>query len=114
MLREQTQLAVQLLLEHGGKLDYILRCTGCAPAAIWLIKEAALGGEIKIVAYDLTREIASHIRAGESAAAADSKGVRQARFSINTAVNYLGGRNKIFPHTILIKVGLVDQGNLYA
>ncbi len=107
----QTQLAVKLLVEHGHTLDYILGCTGCAPAAILPIKEAGLSGQIKLVAFDLTSEIVSYIRKGEIAAAADTKGVSQVRVSINAAVNYLEARNKILPHTILVKVGLVDQSN---
>ncbi len=112
-LIEQSQLTAQLLTEHGKKLDYILGCTGCAPAAILPIKEAGLNGKIRVVAYDLTREIANFIRKGEIFASADTKGVSQARVTINAAVNFLEGRTKKLPHTILIKLGLVDQ-NSYA
>lgn len=112
-LIEQSQLAAQLLTEHGKKLDYILGCTGCAPAAILPIKEAGLNGQIRVVAYDLTGEIANFIRKGEIFASADTKGVSQARVTINAAVNFLEGRTKKLPHTILIKLGLVDQ-NSYA
>jgi len=110
-LIEQSQLAAQLLAEHGNKLDYILGCSGCAPAAILPIKQARLNGRIKIVAYDLTREIADSIRNGEISASADTKGVSQARVTINAAVNFLEGRTKELPHTILIKLGLVDRSN---
>lgn len=112
-LIEQSQLAAQLITEHGPKLDYILGCTGCAPAAILPIKEAGLNGKIRVVAYDLTGEIANSISKGEIFASADTKGVSQARVAINAAVNFLEGRTKKPPHTILIKLGLVDQ-NSYA
>lgn len=108
----QTQLAAQLLARHGRKLDYIIGCTGCAPAAILPIREAGLGKNIRIVAYDLTRRIASAIQRGDISAAADTKGVSQARVAINAVVNHLEGRSSgQAPHTILIKLGLVDQSN---
>lgn len=110
----QTQLAAQLFFEHGKELDYVLGCTGCAPAAILPMKEAGLNGKIKIVAYDLTREIADFISKGYIFASADTKGVSQARVTINAAVNFLEGRTKKLPHTILIKVGLVDHNNYTA
>ena len=105
----QSQLAAQLLVEHGKKLDYILGCTGCAPAAVLPIKESGLQAKIKVVSYDLTREIADFIRKGNIVASADTKGVSQARVTINTVVNFLEKRTKDVPHTILIKLGLVDQ-----
>lgn len=105
----QSQLTAQLLAEHGNKLDYILGCTGCAPAAILPTKESGLKNRIKIVSYDLTREVADFIRKGDIVASADTKGVSQARVSINAAVNFLEKRTKEVPHTILIKLGLVDQ-----
>lgn len=108
---EQSQLAEQLLAEHGKELDYILGCTGCAPAVILPMKEAKLNGKIRIVAYDLTREIAGFIRKGEIFASADTKGVSQARVTINAAVDFLENRIKKRPHTILIKLGLVDRNN---
>lgn len=111
---EQSQLAAQLLAEHGKNLDYVLGCTGCAPAAILPIKEAGLNGKIRIVAYDLTREIADFIRKGEIFASADTKGVSQARVTLNAAVNFLEGRTKKQPHTILIKLGLVDRNSYTA
>jgi protein TorT len=107
----QTQLVSKLLDEHGKKLDYILGCTGCAPAAILPIKLAGLNKKIRVVAYDLTREISKLISKGEIAASADTKGVSQARVAINAAVNFLEGRTKEQPHTILIKLGLVDKSN---
>lgn len=107
----QSRLAAQLVAEQGKKLDYILGCTGCAPAAILPVRERGLNGKIKIVAYDLTREIAGLIRKGEIVAAADTKGVSQARVAINAVVNFLEGRTAELPHTILIKLGLVDQNN---
>lgn len=113
-LIEQTQLAAQLIARHGPKLDYLLGCTGCAPAAILPIREAGLSGKVRIVAYDLTRKIADAIRKGEIAAAADTKGVSQARVAVNAAVNYLEGRTGKPPHTILVNLGLVDRGNFAA
>lgn len=107
----QSLLAAKLLGEHGTHLDYILGCTGCAPAAILPLKKAGLNGKIRVVAFDLTREIAGLIRQGEIVAAADTKGVSQARVALNAAVNFLEGRNKNPPHTILIKLGMVDAGN---
>lgn len=107
----QSQLAAELLSKHGKKLDYVLGCTGCAPAAILPMKEAGLNGKIRIVAYDLTREIAGFIRKGEIFAAADTKGVSQARVVSNAVVNFLEGRTKVPPHTILVKLGLVDRSN---
>ena len=97
------------LVEHGKKLDYILGCTGCAPAAVLPIKESGLQAKIKVVSYDLTREIADFIQKGNIVASADTKGVSQARVTINAAVNFLEKRSKDVPHTILIKLGLVDQ-----
>lgn len=108
---EQSQLAAQLLAEHGKTLDYILGCTGCAPAAILPLKLAGLDKKIRIVAYDLTREIAGLIRKKEIVASVDTKGVSQARVVTNAVVNFLEGRGKEHPHTILIKLGLVDYGN---
>lgn len=107
----QSRLAEQVLKVHGKNLDYILGCTDCAPAAILPVKAAGLSKKIRIVAYGLTREIIGHIRKGEIFAATDVKGVSQARVSINLAVNYLEGRIKKLPHTLLIKLGMVDAGN---
>ena len=107
----QTQLATQMLAKHGAKLDYLLGCTGCAPAAVQPVKDAGLNGKLRVVAYDLTGEIAHMIHSGAIYAAADTKGVSQARVAINAAVNLLEGRGKELPHTILIKLGLVDQQN---
>jgi len=108
----QTQLAAQLLAEHGKTLDYLLGCTGCAPAAVLPVKEAGLSGKVRIVAYDLTREIVGLIRSGAISAAADTKGVSQARVVTNAAVNFLENRTRQVPHTILVKLGLVDQTSL--
>lgn len=105
----QSQLAAQMIAEHGKTLDYILGCSGCAPAAILPLKEAGLSTKVKIVAYDLTREIARAIGKGDIVAAADTRGVSQARVVINAAVNYLEGRTKDLPHTMLVKLGLVDR-----
>jgi len=109
---EQSQLAAQLLAQHGSHLDYILGCTGCAPAARLPMQQAGLGGKIRLVAYDLTSEIAGLIRNKEIYAAADTKGVSQARIAINAAVSFLEGRGKALPHTILVKLGLVDYLNI--
>jgi protein TorT len=107
----QTRLATQMLAKHGAKLDYLIGCTGCAPAAVQPVRDAGLADKIRIVAFDLTDDIARLIRNKEIYAAADTKGVSQARVAINAAVNTLEGRNKELPHTILIKLGLVDQLN---
>lgn len=107
----QAKLAREMLAKHGTRLDYIIGCTGCAPAALAPIKAAGLSEKIRVVAYDLTGDIAHLIRSGEIYAAADTKGVSQARVAINAAVNVLEGRNKDLPHTILIKLGMVDQQN---
>lgn len=107
----QSRLAAQLLAEHGKQLHYIIGCTGCAPAARLPIQEAGLGDKIRLVAYDLTHEIAALIRKKEIHAAADTKGVSQARVAIDVAVNFLEGRIKEKPHSILIKLGLVDANN---
>jgi protein TorT len=108
----QAELTRRLLAKHGARLDYIIGCTGCAPAALGPLKEAGLGDKIRVVAYDLTGEIAQLIRDRQIYAAADTKGVSQARVAINAAVNVLEGRSKELPHTILIKLGMVDQQNL--
>jgi periplasmic protein TorT len=110
----QSELAAQLLAQHGATLDYILGCTGCAPAARLPIKEAGLTGKIRVVAYDLTREIADLIRKGEIIAAVDTKGVSQARVATDAAVDFLEGRTRELPHTILVKLGMVDTGNYAA
>ena len=107
----QSQLAAQLLGQYGKKLDYILGCTGCAPAAVLPIKMAGLKGKVRIVAYDLTREIANFIHRGDIVAAVDTKGVSQARVAIDAVVNFLEGKNEALPHTILIKLGLLDKDN---
>lgn len=107
----QAQLATQMLAKYGAKLDYLLGCTGCAPAAIQPVKAAGLNTKLRVVAYDLTDEIARLIHSGDISAAADTKGVSQARVAINAAVNLLEGRSKNLPHTILINLGLVDQQN---
>ena len=75
------------------------------------LKEAGLSGKVRIVAYDLTREIAGLVRSGDIYAASDTKGVSQARVAINTVVNFLEKRNTELPHSILIKLGLVSQDN---
>jgi len=108
----QSQLAAQLLAEHGKSLDYVLGCTGCAPAAVLPVKEAGLSGKVRIVAYDLTREIVGLIRTGSISASADTKGVSQARVVTNAAVNFLEHRTQKTPHTILVKLGLVDRSTL--
>lgn len=107
----QTRLATQMLAKYGAKLDYLIGCTGCAPAAVQPVKDAGLADKIRIVAFDLTDDIARLIHNKEIYAAADTKGVSQARVAINAAVNTLEGRNKELPHTILVKLGLVDQLN---
>lgn len=107
----QSQLAEQMLIKHGKKLHYILGCTDCAPAAILPVKEAGLNKKIRIVAYGLTRELIENIRKGEIIAATDVKAVSQARLVINAAVDFLEGRTKELPHTILIKLGMVDHSN---
>jgi protein TorT len=107
----QSKLAADLLAKYGNQLDYIIGCTGCAPPASEQIKAAGLGKQVRVVAYDLTREIAGLIRDGDIAAAADTKGVSQALVVTDTAVNFLEGRDKQQPHTILIKLGMVSQEN---
>ena len=111
-LVEQSRLAGQVLAEHGKKLDYILGCTGCAPAAVLPVRMAGLENRVSIVAYDLTREIADQIRKGYIKAAADTKGVSQARIVTDAAVNYLEGRGPKLPDTILVRLGLLDRKNL--
>src|SRR5471030_540321 len=108
----QARLATQLLARSGAKLDYIIGCTGCAPAAFLPIENAHLQDKIRLVAYDLTGEIAQMIRRKEIYAAVDTKGVSQARVVINAAVNLLEGHSKELPHTILVNLGMVDQENL--
>ena len=108
----QSQLAAQLFAQHGRKLDYLLGCTGCAPAAVLPAREAGLNDRLRIVAYDLTREIVGLVRRGDIVAAVDTKGVSQARVAIGAAVDYLEGRIQRVPHTILIKLGLLDSSNL--
>ena len=110
-LVEQSRLAARLLTEQRKKLDYILGCTGCAPAAVLPVRMAGLEGKVRIVAFDLTREIAEQIQKGYIKAAADTKGVSQARIVTDAAVNYLEGRGQKFPSTILVKLGLLDQEN---
>lgn len=107
----QSQLAEQLLAQYGKKLDYILGCTDCAPAAVMPVKFAGLKGKVRIVAYGVTRDLLKHIRRGEIIAATDVKAVSQARIAINAAVGFLEGRTAELPHTILIKLGMVDQSN---
>lgn len=107
----QSQLAAQVLAEHGSSLDYVVGCTGCAPAAILPLKAAGLATRVRIVAYDLTREIANSIRKGDIAAAADTKGVSQARVATNAVVSFLEAREQRTPHTILVRLGLVTQAN---
>ncbi|MES2126591.1 MAG: TMAO reductase system periplasmic protein TorT [Pseudomonadota bacterium] len=107
----QARLATQMLAAHGNKLDYLIGCTGCAPAALGPLRTAGLDAKIRVVAYDLTGDIAHLIRQKEIYAAADTKGVSQARVVINAAVNALEGRSKDLPHTILIKLGMIDQDN---
>lgn len=108
----QQQLATELLAKHGGRLDYILGCTGCAPAALEPLRQAGLSGKVRLVAFDLTGEIAQLLRKGEIHAAADTKGVSQTRVAINAAVNLLERRGKEMPHTILVELGMVDRLNL--
>lgn len=107
----QSELAAQMFAAHGKTLDYVLGCTGCAPAALLPMHEAGLDGKIRVVAYDLTREIVGLISKGAIVAAADTKGVSQARVTINAAVDFLEGRTRELPHTILIKLGLIDRSN---
>lgn len=108
----QAQLAGRILARHGKRLDYLLGCTGCAPAALGPLKSAGLDDKVRVVAYDLTGDIVHLIRSKEIVAAADTKGVSQARVAINAAVNLLEGRAKEQPHTILVKLGMLDQQNL--
>jgi protein TorT len=110
----QAKLAKEMLAKYGNRLDYLIGCTGCAPAALAPLKAAGLDHKIRVVAFDLTGDIAHLIREGKIYAAADTKGVSQARVAINAAVNVLEGRNKDLPHTILVKLGMVDQQSLAA
>jgi protein TorT len=75
------------------------------------LQAARLDGKIRVVAYDLTPEVAELIHAKKISAAADTKGVSQARVAMSAVVNTLERRTKVAPHTILIKLGLVDQQN---
>lgn len=107
----QAKLATELLAKNGSKLDYIIGCTGCAPPAYVSLQRAGLQDKIRLVAFDLTGDIAHMIRKKEIYAAVDTKGVSQARVAINAAVNMLEGRSKELPHTILINLGMVDYQN---
>ncbi|WP_371868741.1 TMAO reductase system periplasmic protein TorT [Pseudoduganella ginsengisoli] len=107
----QTRLAEHILAKNGAQLDYILGCTGCAPAVYQPLVHAGLQNKIRLVAYDLTSDIARMIDKGEIYAAVDTKGVSQARVAINAVVNVLEGRSKDLPHTILINLGMVDHNN---
>lgn len=107
----QQRLAAELLARHGGQLHYILGCTGCAPAALEPLRQAGLSGKVRLVAYDLTGEIARLIHNGDIDAAADTKGVSQTRVAINAAVNLLERRAQETPHTILVELGMVDRLN---
>ncbi len=107
----QTRLASRMVAHYGKTLDYIIGCTGCAPAAWLPVKESGLEDKIHIVAYDLTREIALSIRKKEIVAAVDTRGVSQARVVTDAVVNYLEGRNPHSPPVMLIKLGLLDAAN---
>ncbi len=107
----QSQLASALLARHGKTLDYIIGCSGCAPAAVLPVKMSGLSGKVRIVAYDLTREVAEFVRRGEIVASADTKAVSQARVAINAAVNFLEKRELEMPHTRLVKLGMLDRSN---
>ncbi len=93
----QSRLSAELLATYGKKIDYILGCSGCAPAAWLPVNEAGLDHKITIVAYDLTDEIAQFIRQKKIAAAADTKGVSQARIVTDVVVRYLEQRNSATP-----------------
>jgi len=108
----QSKLAAQLLAKNGARLDYIIACTGCAPAVYPQLRKAGLDGKVRLVAFDLTDVIAQMIRKKEIDAAVDTKGVSQARVVINAAVNLLENRSKDLPHTILVNLGMVDYDNL--
>ncbi len=108
----QTQLTEQILAQYGRHLDYILGCTGCAPAAVLPVRAVRLNRRIRIVAYDLTDEIAAMLRRGEIRAAGDTKGVSQARVVTDLAVAYLENPHKPVPDTVLVGLGMVDTGNL--
>ena len=107
----QAKLATQLLARNGARLDYIIGCTGCAPAAYAPLQKAGLQDKVRLVAYDLTSDIADMIHKKEIVAAVDTKGVSQARVAINAVVNLLEGRSKDLPHTILVDLGMVDYDN---
>ena len=107
----QGKLAAELLAKNGAKLDYLIGCTGCAPPAYGALRNAGLQDKVRLVAFDLTGDIAHMIRKKEIYAAVDTKGVSQARVAINAAVNMLEGRGKDLPHTILINLGMVDYMN---
>lgn len=106
----QAQLAAQMLAANGSRLDYIIGCSGCAPAAILPVKEARLDKKIRIVAYDLTREIVGLIQKGEIVAAADTRGVSQARVVTDIAVSFLEGDHQL-PRVILVQLGMVERSN---
>lgn len=107
----QTQLASRMVARYGKTLDYIVGCTGCAPAAWLPIKESGLEGKVRIVAYDLTREIALSIHNKEIVAAVDTKSVSQARVVTDSVVDYLEGRGKHMPPVMLVQLGLMDGDN---
>lgn len=110
----QTQLAAQVLAQYGRHLDYILGCTGCAPAAVLPIREAHLDSRIRVIAYDLTDEIAVMLRRGEIVAAGDTKGVSQARIVTDLVVDYLEKRRRHLPDTVLVSLGMVDARHVGA
>lgn len=107
----QSRLTSELLARHGSQIDYLLGCTGCAPAARLPIREAKLNGKIRIVAFDLTQEIAGLVKNGEISAAVDTKGVSQARVVTDAVVNYLEHRTRNMPKIMLIELGLIDQNH---
>ncbi len=105
----QTQLAAQLILQYGKSLDYVIGCTGCIPAVRLPLQEAGLAGKIRLVSFDLTREVAQLIRSGEVHASADTRGVSQARVVTHSVVEYLEGRSVKPPKTRLVRLGLVER-----
>ncbi len=108
----QARLAAQAIARYGRRIDYILGCSGCAPAALMPLREAGLERQVRVVAYDLTREIADLVAHGDIAAAVDTKAVSQARVVTDRVVDYLEHRPQAPASTLLVDLGLVDRQNL--
>ena len=88
-----------------------------AQAAVEVVRERGLAGEVEILAYYLTEPLIASIREGAVKAAPTDAPVLQARIAVDQAVRALEGRpllRHVGPMPVVLDAGTVDSVDLSA